>query len=420
MKNFLLTLTFAVFAFTASACWEPEDPDPQPYDGENPFQPIELTTKQAGLVRTGNAFSLNLIHRVDSFQKSGNEKDKSWFISPLSLQFALGMLLNGAQEGTAAQICQTLGYSEGQTDEVNALCKLLLERLPEIDRQTELKIADAIFYNKNVSLLPSFEKAVQDNYSAGLQALDFTKTKASAGTINKWCSDQTKGMIPSVIDEVDPAALAYLVNAIYFKSQWADKFPKSATEKETFTYENGGKDKLPMMKLQEKRFSYNENDVCQMVCLPYGNGAFSMTVLLPKKGHTVSDVAAMLDKDGVPYGRETIVDLWLPRFETKYHILLNDILCDMGMPGAFNPMTANFLAMSKKPSHIDFVQQDAVIKVDEEGSEAAAVTVIGMKFTSAVPQEPKRAVFHADHPFLYLITEASTGSILFAGEFTGK
>ena len=384
-------------------------------DGENPFTPISLSTKQQGYVQAGTQFAWKFLDKVD--EQSLQNKEKEWFVSPLSLQIALGLLLNGAQNETAAEICQTLGYNEGETAEINAWCKLMLEQLPKVDKKTDLVLANAVFYNKKLQPKGPYRDAVTSWYEAQLEALDFTKTKASADAINKWCDKQTKGMIPKVLDEVSPNALAYLANALYFKSEWREKFPKGKTENETFTSETGSKSKVKMMKLDGKHFTYGENDLCQAVQLPYGNGNYAMTVLLPKSGHTVRELTASLAKR-VPLSYEPEVDLWLPRFETKYHIDLNDILCSLGMTRSFNPAQADFLAMFDKPSYVDFVQQDTAIKLDEEGTEAAAVTTIGMLGASSLaPPRPQKVVFHADHPFLYLITETSTGAVLFAGKY---
>ena len=311
------------------------------------------------------------------------------------------MLLNGAQGETAAEICRTLGYGEGETAEINAYCRLLMEQLPKLDKKTELSLANAIFYRDNIALKTPFKNSVSDNYFATLEAMDFSKSAAAAKAINNWCSKQTKGMIPKVLDDVAPNATAYLINALYFKSKWEEQFSKGKTGKETFTDEQGRTGKVDMMKLDGKSFRYDENELCQTVRLPYGNGAFAMTVLLPKKGHSVHELLSSPERLPSPAGQAT-VDLWLPRFEMKYHVLLNDILCDLGMPSSFNPITADFLAMSDNPSFVDFVQQDAVIKVDEQGTEAAAVTVIGMK-DAAMPMPPKNVVFHADRPFLFII-----------------
>ena len=172
------------------------------------------------------------------------------------------------------------------------------------------------------------------------------------------------------------------------------------------------------MKMTGKTFHVGQTEQYQSVRLPYGNGAFSMTILLPEKGHSVKDITALLAKEGLSVKETPLeVDLWLPRFETKYHIKLNDLLESMGISQAFSPFAADFSALSDTPSYVDFVQQDAAIKVNEEGSEAAAVTVIGMRKNS-IGGGPD-VVFHADHPFLYLITESSTGVILFAGQFGG-
>ncbi|MBR0255935.1 MAG: serpin family protein [Bacteroidales bacterium] len=387
-------------------------------DGNNPYSPIALTTKQTEFVTAGNSFAGRFIDKID--ENALKQKQNEWIVSPLSLQLALGMLLNGAQGETAAEICRTLGYGEGETAEINAWAKLMLEQLPKLDKKTDLALADAIFYNKTMTLKTPYKDAVGTSYKATLEALDFTKTKASADVINKWCDKQTKGLIPHVLNEVDPSYLAYLVNALYFKSQWQKKFPKSASGNETFYQEDGSKGKVKMMKQDGQKFQYGETEIWQAIRLPYGNGNFAMTVVLPKEGHTVREISAAMGKGVSVYTVWDVeADLWIPRFETQYHIGLNDILKDLGMPQSFTPK-ADFKAMSDYASFVGFVQQDAVIKVDEEGTEAAAVTVIGMLTAAAPIAPPQKVVFHADHPFLYLITESSTGTILFAGKYSGK
>ena len=387
-------------------------------DGNNPYSPISLSTKQAEFVTAGNSFAGRFIDKID--ENALKQKQNEWIVSPLSLQLALGMLLNGAQGETAAEICRTLGYGEGETAEINAWAKLMLEQLPKLDKKTDLALADAIFYNKTLTLKTPYKDAVGTSYKATLEALDFTKTKASADVINKWCDKQTKGLIPHVLNEVDPSYLAYLVNALYFKSQWQKKFPKSASGNETFYQEDGSKGKVKMMKQDGQKFQYGETEIWQAIRLPYGNGNFAMTVVLPKEGHTVREISAAMGKGVSVYTVWDVeADLWIPRFETQYHIGLNDILKDLGMPQSFTPK-ADFKAMSDYASFVGFVQQDAVIKVDEEGTEAAAVTVIGMLTAAAPIAPPQKVVFHADHPFLYLITESSTGTILFAGKYSGK
>ncbi|MBQ9398408.1 MAG: serpin family protein [Bacteroidales bacterium] len=411
MKNFIwLLLAVSVLQLPLSCNrLAPEE------DGDNTFVPISLSTKQAGYVESGNRFAWRFIDGVADC--AALEKKDSWFVSPLSLQIDLGMLLNGAKGETADEICRTLGYNAGELAEINAWSKLMLTELPKMDKKSELAMANAIFYNKTISLKKPFRNTVSDAYAATLEALDFSQGN-SVNTINDWCSKQTKGMVPKVIDQISPAYLAFLINAIYFKSQWSEQFDKNATASETFVDENGKKSTVPMMKMTGKTFHVGQTEQYQSVRLPYGNGAFSMTILLPEKGHSVKDITALLAKEGLSVKETPLeVDLWLPRFETKYHIKLNDLLASMGISQAFNPFAADFSALSDTPSYVDFVQQDAAIKVNEEGSEAAAVTVIGMRKNS-IGGGPD-VVFHADHPFLYLITESSTGVILFAGQFGG-
>ena len=410
----------ALFSLMLVSCNSLEQDDGKPDDGNNPFTPITLTTKQSSYVRSGRDFAGRFIKKIDDNAIARKETD--WIVSPLSLQIALGMLLNGAQGETASEVCRALGYKEGETEEINAWCKLMLEQLPALDKKTDMSLANAIFYNKKMSLKSPYRKLVETNYEAQVDALDFNKTKDAAATINKWCDKQTKGMIPQVIQEVSPQALAYLLNAIYFKSEWGLKFPKNATETETFTREDGSKNKVKMMKIKGEKFQYNENEAWQSIELSYGNGAYTMTVVLPQEGHTVSEITAALGNgNSISCAWNVETDLWIPRFETKYHVDLNDILSDLGMKRAFNPQSADFSALSEYPSFVSCVMQDAAIKVDEEGSEAAAVTIIGMEATAYRPvTPPKKAVFHADHPFLYLITETSTRTILFAGKYSGN
>ena len=404
------SLFIALILFAAFSCNKPETEE------NNPYKPIDLTTKSAQFAEDGNKFSLEYVERINKFSK------EDFIVSPLSMQFLLGMILDGAQGETATEICNVLGYGEGEVQEVNEYCKSMLEQLPELDKKTKLTIANAIFVDDGWPLKGAYKADMKTYYGAKVENLDFNDNAGSLKTINGWCKDNTAGLIPKVLDEVSPDMLAYLLDAIYFKSQWEEKFEKGRTSDEDFTAEDGTKVSVRMMK-QNKSYRYFENDVFQAVRIPYGNGAFSMTAILPLKGNTVADAAGSLRKGAWNNVRDGMskknVDLWLPRFETKFHIELKDILSEMGMPLAFDETKANFKAMSDYALCLSFVQQDAVIKVDEEGTEAAVVSSAGMvKETAFVPEDP--VVFHADHPFLYFITESSTGAILFAGRFGNK
>lgn len=383
----------------------------------NPYKALTLTTKSAEFVEKGNTFTFNFLDRINATTKT------DYVISPLSMQFLLGMILDGARGATADEICTVLGYGQGEVAAVNEYCRSMLDQLPNLDKKTKLTIANAIFVDDGWPLLDSYKTTVGQYYQARVSNLDFGDAAGSLKVINGWCSDHTNGLIPKVLDEVNSDMLAYLLNAMYFKSQWKNKFDKGNSAEQAFLDEAGAtKGKVMMMK-QYKAYGYNENDIYQVVNLPYGNGAYSMYVFLPTGKNKLADVCGALKKSDWSQLRRELssceVDLWLPRFETKFHINLNELLSDMGMPLAFDRARADFKAMSDYALCLSFVNQDAVIKVDEEGAEAAVVSSAGMeKATSAGPG--KTVIFHANHPFLYLITEASSGAVLFAGRYSGN
>lgn len=410
----ILTLSAALLALLVScdrtSIQDQEEPD------DNPRKQLELSTRSFEFIRMGDAFSFDFIDRINA----GSDKD--YIISPLSMQFLLGMLLDGAQGETADEISRVLGYGAGEVDAVNEFCQSMMQQLPQMDKKTDISIANAIFVDDGWPLLDSYKETVGRYYQAEIDNLDFCDNEGSLRRINGWCAEHTNGLIPKVLDEVDPGMLAYLLNALYFKGQWASKFQASSTVNEAFTDESGSISKVPMMK-QLRNHSYTENEIFKAVRLPYGNGAYSMTVFLPKAGHKVAEItSALKTMDWGAFDNRMIpceVDLWLPKFETKFHIHLNELLSQMGMPSAFNGELADFKAMSPYALCLSFVQQDAIIKVDEEGTEAAAISSAGVAKTTAIGPE-KHAVFHADHPFLYLITESSSDVVLFAGRFAGK
>ncbi len=408
-KSLLLIAAAGVVAMMVFAACDPAEREKR----NNPYKALSLPAKSAEFVGKGNdTFTFEFIERV------GAACEGAYFVSPLSLQFLLGMTLNGAQGETAEEICGVLGYGAGETSAVNEYALEMLRQLPPLDKKTKLTIANAIFADQAYPLLPSYESALRKHYSAEVENLDFSDSDATLERINGWCSKNTNGLFKKILDRVDPEVQAYLLNAMYFKSQWAEKFEKKNTSPEDFTRSGGDKTKVPMMK-QYKKFAYSENESFQAVRLPYGNGAYSMVVLLPRAGRSDKDITAFLKQtDWNVFLRQMDlceVDLWLPKFETTYHIDLEELLSAMGMPLAFNPSAADFSAMAQPAPYLSAVTQDAIVKVDEEGTEAAVVSKAHFGKTAAAYSS---AVFHADHPFLYLIVEKSSGAVLFAGRFT--
>ena len=389
--------------------------------------PVKLTAEQRVFVNDNNGFSLNFLKQVNETDRSG----KSFIYSPLSLTYVLGMVNDAAEGQTEEELEQTLGFHEGGLHAVNDYCKKLIDGLPYVDKDVELNIANAIFLNNKYKLKDQFQKDMQDFYDAKAEALDF-KSNKTLGHINDWCKNKTKGMIPTILDEVNPDMVMFLLNAIYFKADWTHQFDPKQTKNETFTTEEGTTT-MPMMH-QNVLISYVKNDTYAGINIPYSNESWIMTVMLPEEGKTTDDVINYLADKGWPKdyqvdnpmsGATTYeVDLKLPRFETSSDTNnmdggLIEVLKKMGINRAFDSQSAQFPNMCDKPVYISLMRQKAKIKVNEEGAEAAAVTVAGMYATSAGPVEILKADFHANRPFVYLIRESHSGAILFVGKFTG-
>ncbi len=402
--------------------------DNEPLSNENnEFKPIDLTRAEQELVTANNDFAFNLFRKAGPRMTNGaagpcfTEPNKSTILSPISITYALGMLNNGAAGETQAQINKVLGFGETGADGINAFCKKMLTEAPKLDKLTKVMIANTIYMNQGYQLKPDFVTKAKDYYDAEPESRNFADGK-TMDVINQWASDHTEKMIDKVLDndEFDPTAVSYLLNAIYFKGAWAEKFDKANTKDEAFTNENNQEVQVPMMH-QEHEFNYTEDEDCQALCLPYGNNAYRMTILLPKAGRTVYSLAQKLTTQTwqrYQWMGTAIVDVKLPRFESKTNMDLKSVMMALGMPNAFSDYLAEFPYFCNASTYIGLMKQVARIKLSEEGTEAAAVTVIGM-YEKAMPQEPKHVNFHATHPFIYIISEQSTGAIFFIGQYMG-
>ena len=439
MKKYLFILAAVVLSGAMLSCSSSEEESIDLGEAKtvvnmlSEAQPVQLTEAQRVFANDNNQFTLNFLKTVNDVDKSG----KSFIYSPLSITYVLGMVNAAAEGETEKELEQTLGFHEGGIQAVNDYCKKLIDGLPKVDDKVTLNIANAIFVNKDYTLKPQFEQDTQTYYDAKAESLDFSSPQ-TLDNINGWCNEKTKGMIPTILDEVNPEMMSYLLNAIYFKADWASKFDQKNTKEETFTTEKG-KTKLPLMH-QNVLISYLKNDMYAAVKMPYGNGYWDMTIILPEEGKTTDDIINLLAENGLYYGGDCDdgffpyeVDLKLPRFETSSDT--NDldtkepdkkggligIMQKMGIKLAFDDYFAQIPNMCEVPVYIDMMRQKAKIKVNEEGSEAAAVTVAGLNKMSYVSQpiEYPKATFHANRPFVYVIREASSGVILFVGKFTG-
>ena len=380
-----------------------------------------LTRSDLDFIQANNGFALDLFKRV-----AAKEDGKSTLISPLSVTVDFGMVNNGAVGDTRDEINRVLGYQEGTVDGLNAFCQSMLVQSGKVDPSTTLNIANAAVINKKwVPLKDGFTKTIQSTYDAEVIYKVFGQDDVM-GLINDWCKEKTNGMIPKLLEkQPEEREYAHFLNAVYFKGIWSNKFNKKDTKKEKFTLDNGDKVSVDMM-WQKDRFTYGGIDnVCGALCLPYGNQAYRMIILLPDEGKTIEDVKEALDADSWQTMVKSLslneVDVKLPVFETETPSLkLADALKEMGIRKAFTT-NADFSAMSDQTVCIGDVIHKAKIKVDETGSEAAAVTDIIILGTAIGPNpEPKVVNFHCDRPFLYAITEVSSGAIFFLGQYTGK
>ncbi|MBR6031957.1 MAG: serpin family protein [Bacteroidaceae bacterium] len=384
------------------------------YMGEEPANPrkeIELSGEERQLVESNNNFAFNLFQTI-----SNASKEESFIVSPLSITFALGMINNGAAGQTQQEINEVLGFGDAGADAINQFCRKLLTEAPTLDKTTAAEIANTIFVNSGdgYELQQGFIDKANAFYDAEPQALNFREKEQTLNTINQWANDHTHGVIPEVLDENSfrEYAVSYLLNALYFKGAWTNKFDATYTREEPF---NGGAT-VPMMQ-QWESYQYTENNLYQTVRLPYGNEAYQMTIFLPREDKTINDVLATVN--GASWKSEQYrtydVDLKLPRIKTGTNLPLVEVMKEMGMPAAFDETSAEFPYFCNQNVYISDMFQKAAIDLDEEGTEAAAVTVGGATSTGM----PRYVTFHADRPFLYIISEQSTGVIFFIGQYAG-
>ena len=397
-------------------------------------KPINLTEEQRTFRDDNNGFSFKFLKKVNEADKKGN----SFIYSPLGITYVLSMVNDAATGTTEQEIEQTLGFHEGGIQAVNEYCKNLIDNLPKADTDANLNIANAIFLNKDYTLNPQFVQDMDYYYNAKAEALDFKSSK-TLKRINDWCNDKTKGMIPNILEKLNPDAVTYLLNAIYFKADWTNKFDPKNTKNETFTTETGTT-QIPMMQ-QDVYISYVKNEIYSAVKIPYGNGLWNMTVMLPEGNNTTDDIINHLSAAGFSNDVENFcatkggifrtyeVDLKMPRYETSSDTDdledgLISVLQDMGIHLAFDSNWAEIPNMANTNVFISKMRQKAKIEVNEEGTKAAAVTVAEMAVTAVEPgieqSKPQKATFHANRPFVYVIREASSGVILFVGKFTGR
>jgi serpin B len=377
-----------------------------------PTQPVQinLTSNQVTLISSENSFAYDIFNKI--LPQAG---DSNTIISPMSISYALSMTVNGAANSTRDSILKALGVSDTSMTDLNKSYRDLTASLLSVDSRIIMDIANSVWTEKNFTVKVPFTNTLTNYYNAQTKSFDIADPTVPT-QINDWISDNTNGLIKNMIDQLDPTTVMLLINAIYFKGQWKTQFDASATTSRTFTKPDGSTEDVPTMYQSEDQKVYRGNGF-YVAEIPYGQGNYVMDIILPDNndlsGVTNSLTAANLST-WTSSLTSTKVDLYLPKFKYGYKMKLNNVLSLMGMGIAFTD-TADFSNISDIPLCISQVLHQAYIQTDEQGTEAAAATVVGIITTVA---KPEPITIDVNHQFIYLIREVTTNSIIFMGKVT--
>lgn len=385
---------------------------------------VTLNETQTGYVEAGNKMAFRFLEAMYD--------GDNLICSPLSLQYALAMTANGASGETQQEIIDFLGYGQEGIEALNEYSKTLLEQLPAVDLDVKLKVTDALIVNEDFPLRPEFKQTVEENYYAAVDNMDFSAPNKIAARINKWAKSSTDGFIDKLMDadDIDERAVAYLMNALYFKAKWAGSkhspmFREEATKQEDFTLSNGSKVKVDMMR-NSGWHQYAIMDGYKVLVLPYAGGKFNMYILLPDE----NDIEGLVENlrttawsdilSNLKQGAE--VKVRLPKFSIENRYDLSDAIVSLGVEKAFQEGAAEFDMMFQPKANyyywISKVIQKSRINVSEWGTEAGSVTVVEMVGDAAAGPPEEIIEFYADHPFVFIIGEETSGTILFEGVVT--
>jgi len=376
----------------------------------------ELPTKgsadsvlDTALVSGNTKFAVNLLHQIAE-QDSG----KNIFISPLSISICLSMVYNGASGETREEMANALQLQDLNPGDMNNSFASLLKLLSSLDENVKLLIANSLWAKKGIEFSSEFLDINKNYYAAEVSVLDFGDPSAPS-FINSWVKSKTNGLIPKIIDRISSDDLMFLINAIYFKGIWTHQFDEKATRDSPFYRSNGVPLEVKMMS-QNGKFPYFKGENFGAISLPYGNKNLSMYVFLPDKDILIESFIADITAEKWESWMSSFVEskgtISLPRFEIRYEILLNDILKTLGMKKAFGKADFGSMFANDIDACISVVKHKAFVEVNEEGTEAAAVTMTGIKLTSVHVNEFRMLV---NRPFLCAIRDNTSGTILFMG-----
>lgn len=397
VRRFVVPVTL-----TALACSDPSGPAETITSLPRP-----LTVAEQKVIGGSNAFAFDLLREINKAQRDSNV-----FVSPLSASMALGMTANGAAGTTYEAMHNALRLGDASREDVNEGYKSLIALLRGLDKSTDFRIANSIWYEKTFPFNDTFLAESKSFFDAEVKALDFTDP-SSLTTINSWVNTSTNEKIPTILDAIDPSEVMFLINAIYFKGTWQKQFDKSETAQASFFALDGSKADVPLMH-QSVPLRVAHTATYTAIDLLYGNSAYAMTVVLPNQNVSVNTLAESLTGDNWKSLEQSFTEqqseFFFPRFQLTWKRLLNNDLRALGMGIAFD--AADFTPMSPRGRDliITKVIQKTFVDVNEEGTEAAAATSVGIGLTSAP------AAIRVDRPFLFVIRERFSGTIMFMGK----
>jgi serine protease inhibitor len=400
MKNIKnLTLAAACF-FMVASCKD---------DANSVVPNKQLQAIPATFSDQTSEFAFDFLKKHNAEEKA----EKNYFVSPLSLHIAMGMLLNGADGKTKEEIQTGLRVSSDLAT-ANGIYKDLIDNLPNSDPKVTNTIANSVWYRNSFTVEKTFLDVLKTAFNAQTYAEDFSNL-ATVSKINNWASDNTNGKIKKVIEQIEPAQVMFLMNALYFKGDWKIPFKTENTRDDSFAGTTTTKS-VKMMNMTEK-VKYTKRTDYQAVELAYGGGNYAMTILLPNDKTSVGTIINTLSgsewKALNTALQEQKVIVGLPKFTLEYETNLNKVLSNMGMPTMFSDAAdLSKIAPPAGKLKVGFVKQNTFVSVDEKGTEAAAVTTIGIEVTSA----PILPEFICNRPFLFIISEKQSNTILFAGK----
>ena len=395
-RIFFTTISFALLI----SCSNNEDNLPEP-------EIRALSNDEQEIVKASNEFAMNMLSEINAAHE-----DQNVFISPFSISTALSMTLNGANGETK----EAIGLKNLSDETINQTYKDLVTYIYGLDRGVTLNIANSTWYKQELTVLSSFEDLLRTFYNAEVQAADF-KDPAIVDLINDWIENETNGKIRDMLDVIPANAVMYLINAIYFKANWSVQFDPAKTENRDFTLMDGSVVQVPTMYADAVTYwsSYDNEKKLQLIDIPYGNGAYGFTIIIPDDPSLINQVANEFTianmEEMLQDTRESTLEVYLPKFKIEFKELLNDYLISMGMGIAFTAQSdLSRLFEEDLELAISRVIHQSFLEVNETGSEAAAATVVEIIETSLPP------VLRVDQPFLFFIRERNSNTILFSGK----